>query len=333
MSQRKCSWEKFRNSSICITGATGLIGSHFVKRIIELNKSDDLNCSLLLLVRSVKKAQKIFSDHDELRLISWDMEKDIPEIDYKIDYFVHAASPTSSKGFTDCPVEVIEAIYNSAKNVLLFSMSHRVKKVVLLSTMEVYGEISHKVSENEFGSLDPMVVRNCYPESKRLAECLFASYANEYNVSACVLRLAQTFGSGVSRGDERVFAEFARNAISGENIILYSDGSTKNPYLSLDDAINAIAFILLYGEAGEAYNAANNETYCSISEMAESVLEMHGVEGARVIYQTDTERSKAFRKASNLDLDTRKLEALGWTPHDGLEEMYSSMISSWKSSN
>lgn len=115
MSQRKCPWEKFRNSSICITGATGLIGSHFVKRIIELNKSDDLNCSLLLLVRSVKKAQKIFSDHDELRLISWDMEKDIPEIDYKIDYFVHAASPTSSKGFTDCPVEVIEAIYNHRK--------------------------------------------------------------------------------------------------------------------------------------------------------------------------------------------------------------------------
>ena len=114
--------------------------------------------------------------------------------------------------------------------------------------------------------------------------CLFASYANEYNVSACVLRLAQTFGSGASRSDERVFAEFARNAISGENIILYSDGSTKNPYLSLDDAINAIAFILLYGKAGgKTYNAANNETYCSISEMAESVLEMHGVEkGARV---------------------------------------------------
>lgn len=103
------------------------------------------------------------------------------------------------------------------------------KKVVLLSTMEVYGEISHKVSENEFGSLDPMVVRNCYPESKRLAECLFASYANEYNVSACVLRLAQTFGSGVSRSDERVLQSLLVMRSVGKTLFFTLMGARRTP--------------------------------------------------------------------------------------------------------
>ena len=118
-----------------------------------------------------------------------------------------------------------------------------------------------------------MNVRSSYPESKRLCESLCSAYASEYGVPAKVVRLTQTFGVGVSYNDGRVFAEFARCAIEGRDIVLKTKGQTKRNYIDIDDAVNAIFTVLLKGVAGEAYNVANEDTYCSIYEMANMVAE------------------------------------------------------------
>ena len=116
-----------------------------------------------------------------------------------------------------------------------------------------------------------MKVRTSYPESKRMCESLCTAYASQYSVPVKVLRLTQTFGPGVRYDDGRVFAEFARCAIERRNIVLHTDGATRRSYLYTADAVSAILTVLLKGIAGEAYNAANEATFCSIREMAQLV--------------------------------------------------------------
>lgn len=323
-------WSGLRNATIALTGATGLIGSRFVKKIQELNNEKSLGCKLILFVRNPEKAEGRFGDDPSIETIQWSMGEELPQSSSAIDYFVHMASPTSSKRFIQTPVEVITSTVDTVNEVLRYAKEQSVRKVLLLSTMEVYGQTQGKVNEEQFGSLDPMQVRNCYPESKRLAECLFASYAHEYNTPACVLRLAQSFGAGVPYEDGRVFADFARCIVESRDIVLFSDGKNKNPYLSINDAVNAIVVCLAFGKPGEAYNAANEETYCTIREMAELVLSSFATAGSQVVFGTDEERASTFRKASDLQLDTTKLQALGWKSNEGLLDMYNELLLSWR---
>lgn len=322
--------DAFRDKTVCITGATGLVGSALVRALLRRNCERDLNCTIVAVVRDGQKAETLFGHPSSLACYCWNLRDPFPQIVECVDYVIHTACPTASAAFVEHPVETISAILDGTRTVLEHCREHSPKKVVFLSTMEVYGEIEGMVSEDRFGSLDPMRVRNSYPEAKRIAECLCASYASEYEVPCCVLRLAQSFGFGVSRADKRVFAEFANCALQGNPIVLFSDGKKKNAYLSLNDAVNAVLTVCLSGVPGEAYNAANRETYCSIVEMAQLVQDAFNSETRDVVFGEDVERAKTFRKSSDLLLDTEKLEALGWSATEDLKAMYAAMIGGWQ---
>lgn len=322
-------WKKFDSVRIVITGSTGLIGSQLVRVLMARNDFAHSRISLVLPVRNQEKAVSMFGERSEIQYIKWDLDSklDLPD---DCDYFVHAACSTSSKEFLNNPVETILSIINGVKNTLQASLQSRVHRYLFLSTMEVYGETTGTVFEEDFGKLDPMVVRNSYPEAKRLAECLCSSFYQEHSLETVVLRLAQTFGQGVSINDGRVFAEFGRHAISNEDIVLFSDGAKKNMYLSVNDAISAILIALAKAKPGDAYNVANEDTYCSVKEMAEMVLVRFGAEGTRVRRQFDEEREASFRKSSDLFMNCSKLRELGWVPSEDLFSIYSSMFKCWK---
>ena len=216
-------------------------------------------------------------------------------------------------------------------NMLEFARANNAKGFVYLSSMEVYGTPStdEKIDEKHSTNLDTMSVRTCYPESKRMCESLCASYASEYGVPAMVVRLTQTFGPGVEYNDGRVFAEFARCAIEGRNIILNTKGETKRNYLYTEDAADAIFTVLANGTAGEAYNAANEDTYCSIYEMACLVAEECA--GGRIeveIRERPDAAKLGYAPTLHMNLDTSKLRSLGWQPVTGLADMYRNMIES-----
>lgn len=314
---------------IAITGSTGLIGSQLTRVLLCRNQVEKANTRLVLPVRDIHKAKKLFGDSESIQYVQW-LLGDKLEIDGTADYFVHAACSTSSRQFQEEPATTILQIVGGGVETLRSAMQLNVEKYLFLSTMEVYGETQGAVSEEDLGCLDPMVVRNSYPEAKKLVECLCASWHREFGLPALTVRLAQTFGQGVSPSDMRVFADFAREAVSGNDIVLLSDGSKTNSYLSIDDAIRAIAFLLASGKPGEAYNAANNKTYCSIKDMAESVLSHFGSKEAAVVRKSDPEREATFRKSSDLKMDTSKLEALGWSHRDSLFDMYDAMVKGWK---
>jgi nucleoside-diphosphate-sugar epimerase len=143
------------------------------------------------------------------------------------------------------------------------------------------------------------------------------------------VRLAQTFGPGVGEKDKRVFAEFARCAIEKNNIVLLTDGGSKRCYLYTMDAVSAILTVLLKGELGKAYNAANPDTYCSVKNMAEMVAEKLGGSDIRVEISENNESIKKFSPPHFYNLGIGEISKLGWKPTKSLEEMYRSLIYFW----
>ena len=160
-----------------------------------------------------------------------------------------------------------------------------------------------------------------------MCENLCVSYMKEYGIPVKIIRLTQTFGPGVTYDDGRVFAEFARCAIEQRNIVLKTKGETKRNYLYTADAVSAIFTVLLKGKSGEAYNAANEETYCSIYEMAQMVANMCGNEQISVeIEEKDSVEKLGYAPTLKMNLDTSKLRAIGWKPGTKLEEMFKMLI-------
>lgn len=316
-------WDKLRNSTVLVTGGTGLIGTTLVNGLAIANRKRELNLKILCLVRNLEKAKKRLDS--DVRLCVGDF-KNLPSDD-SIDYIIHGANPTASSFFVDCPVETIGVAVEGTTHLLEFAREKLVKGFVFLSSMEVYGsaEKGQLITEEHVAGFDSMIVRNSYPQSKLICEALCKAYQSEYDVPAMVVRLTQTFGPGVEYYDRRVFAEFMRCAIEKKNIVLHTEGKTERCYLYTGDAATAILTVLTKGNPGEAYTVANKNTYCSIREMAEMVA--REVAGGKI--QVDVEIdgvNRGYAPETYMKLDTRKIESLGWIPTTGLKEMFLDMI-------
>lgn len=323
-------WEQLNNSRILITGATGLIGMTLVRGLMAYNEMHDGNILVLAFVRNIDKAQTLFSEYIDrgwVKLIAGDVVRRI-DMEDKVDYIIHGASETSSRAFVERPVETILTAVQGSRNLLELARGKQVKGMVYMSSMEVYGtpNDTEPLTEDRMGYLNPMAVRSSYSESKRMVENLCVAYASEYDVPVKVVRLTQTFGPGVVADDGRVFAEFARCAMRGEDIRLQTAGQTKRMYLYTADAAIAILTVLTKGQNGEAYNAANPSTFCSIREMADMVAEEFGGGQCRVVIAIPDSPNTCYNPTQEIYMDVSKLTALGWNADKGLKEMYGRMI-------
>ena len=310
-------FEELKNCKVLVTGATGLVGQALVRKLLVYG------ADVIAVVRDLDKAICIFGGDSPITFLV----DDVTELEvkkYDVDYIIHAASNTSSKAFINDPVGVINTALEGTKRTLEIARLSGVKGYVFPSTMEVYGTptTDEKIDELHGTNLNTMAPRSAYPESKRMCESLCASYASQYGVPAKVIRLTQTFGPGVQYNDGRVFAEFARCAIEGRDIILHTKGETKRNYLYTEDAVDAILTVLVRGKPGEAYNAANEETYCSIYEMADLVARECADGKIKVVIEETDTSSFGYAPTLHMNLDTGKLSDLGWNPVYGLSEMF-----------
>lgn len=321
-------WHKLDNKTVFVTGATGLIGYTFVSALLYRNLIYNSNIKVIALVRNITKAKEKFAEqlkqNANIEFVVGDVEN-IPYINDDIDYIVHGANPTASNYFVEKPVETINTAVFGTMNVLQLAKEKIVEGMVYLSSMEVYGApyTDDLIPETQGTTVDTMSVRSCYPEAKRLCEALCASYVDEYKVPAKVIRLAQTFGPGVPENDNRVFAEFIRCAKNKQDIVLQTKGTSKRCYLYTADAVTAILTVLLNGKVGEAYNAANENTYCSIKDMANLVKNEICNGKIQIIFGANNiERIKTFMPKMYMKLSIVKLKNLGWIYSVGLKDMY-----------
>lgn len=289
-------------SAVLVTGATGLIGAACVRRFA----ADGLR--VIAAARSVAKAETMFGGMEAVEVVRWDVTQPAGFEIGAVDHLVHAASETSSKAFVEDPSGVRRVIVDGTRNVLAFAKAAQVKSAVYLSTFEVM--------------LGLTGVRASYPDAKLAAEAL----CRESGLNVSIARLAQTFGEGVRYDDGRVFAEFARAILEKRDIVLKTEGTTARCYCYLGDAVEAIRVLLEKGVRGEAYVVANEETYCTIREMAAQLIAAHPESGSKLVIDTAGADKRGFAPPFQMKLDSSSLRALGWQPKVGLVEMYNRMM-------
>lgn len=314
-----------------ITGAAGYIGSMLIKYIREKDKDAEIT----VFVRDRTKAENMLPR--DVRIAELDLRdrrcaERQSETGISADYIIHCASVTASAEMITHPVEVIESIVNTTQNILEFARQCQIKSMVYLSSMEVYGSIDcsdgHRVTEDEVsrGEVELLSSRSCYPLGKRMAENICYSYFKEYGVPVKIARLAQTFGEGVLPSDKRVFAQFAKAAREGSDIVLHTQGHSMGNYCGIHDAVSGIITILDKGVSGEAYNVVNEANTMTIRQMAELVAGKIAGGNIKVVYDITKENRYGYAADTALWLSGEKLMSLGWKPREDLENMYYQLI-------
>ena len=328
--------ELFRNSTVLVTGATGLVGSMTVKALCCINRNHGYNVKIAAFVRSCEKAKAVFGElleRGDIELVIGDVTKPV-EYDGKVDYIIHTASVTASKTFVTQPVETLMTAIDGTKNMLEFAKRKSVKSMVYVSSMEAFGITDpslERVTEKDLGYIDVLSVRSSYSEGKRICECLCSAYANEYGVPVKIARLAQTFGAGVSVEDNRVFAQFTKSCMQGNDIVLHTEGKSMGNYCYTADAVKGLFTIMFKGADAEAYTVVNESTSMQIKEVAQLVSDKLTGSKTKIIFDIpESSLTYGYAPDVTMRLSAEKLRGLGWEPTVDLPEMFERLEKSFR---
>lgn len=325
-------WQLFANANVLITGANGFLPAYMAKTLLNLNTTllKHSPCRVLALVRNYKHAAEVFApylDRQDLVLITQDVSESL-SLPYPIHYIIHAASPASPRFYKDAPLSVIYPNVLGTINMLNLARTNPVRSILYFSSGEVYGEFAGSIDENAYGIVDPTALRSCYAESKRMGENLCIAYGSEYGLPVKIVRPFHTYGPGMKLDDGRVFADFVRSVVMGQDIVLTSSGEAKRSFLYLSDATLAYFLILTKGVNNEAYNVANEQGIISIKELAQIIVGLFPEKGLQVRFEPPKE-SYMPSPILSCDVKTAKLNALGFSPKVSIEEGFSKTIRSY----
>ncbi len=330
-------FEAFENTTLLVTGATGLLGSILIKALLKYAANNDKQIIVYAACRNKEKFENVFENYLCNNLIP--LYSDITKLDIsglKFDYVVHGASITDSKTFVEKPVETITIALDGTRNLLQQCIDMNLKGFVYLSSLEVYGTFTsddeiRNVTENDAGYINVLSVRSSYSEGKRMVENICAAYASECKIPVKIARLCQTFGAGVEYNDNRVFAQFARAVIEKKDIVLKTKGETIRNYCYTTDAVSGILTVLANGFVGESYNIANMQTTISIAEMAQKFCSMYAEGNSKVIFDIAENTEKlGYNPVVKLQLDSKKLQNLGWKAEIGFDSMCERLVDSMR---
>ena len=301
---------ELKNKTILITGGLGLICSSIVDLLHKYNVDDEANIRILVADINEPFFGERFGRYDDIKFIKYNALEPIA-FDFDIDYIIHGAGLSSPELFVNKPVETMLSNFNGVLNLLNYSKRHRIKRMLYISSSEVYGNKSneHSFMEDDFGSSSINTIRASYSESKRASEVLCRSFYAEYNVETIMVRPGHIFGPTASPKDQRVSSAFAFLAASGKSLELKSSGLIKRSYCYSIDCAVAILIVLLKGEAGESYNIGNDEVI-TIKQMA-SIIADAGKVPLNVAEPTD-EELKAFNPMNNSSLSNDKIKKIGY---------------------
>ena len=308
--------------SIVVTGGGGLIGSAIVDILIEANRQLANPFNIFIAARNKKKIENRyglllknpcvhFLPYDALSSIDWDSH---------YDYIIHAASPANPALYIKEPVEVLRANIFGLYNILEYAKKYSVSRVLYVSSGEIYGKKNETrpYMENDYGYLDILTTRACYPSAKRASETLCIAHMQEYGTDVVIARPGNTYGPSATISDNRATNQFARNIINNEDIVMKSSGDQIRTFCYSIDCATAILTILAKGQSGNAYNISNP---CSEASIREFAMLMAEIGKKQVIFETasDSEK-KSYNMMDDLRFDSSKLKKLGWQGVVGLEK-------------
>lgn len=311
-------WGKLKDSSVLISGASGLIGTVIVDVIMHKNIYEGLNCKIYALGRNLNKARERFSGYlndSRFTFTAHDVNAPLPETFGQIDYVLHLASNTHPRDYASDPVGTILTNITGLNNLLAFSVSNHIKRFMFASSVEVYGENrgdTEYFDEHYCGFIDIAKARSGYPEAKRCGETLCQSYAAQYGLDVVIPRLPRTYGATMQADDSKAAAQFIRKAVDGQDIVLKSEGTQFYSYGYAPDVVAGMFTVLFDGANGEAYNIADEASDITLRELAQIAADYSG---RHVVFELPDKRESAGYSASTKAvLSGAKLKASGWRP-------------------
>lgn len=314
--------KKIYERSVLITGGSGMICSAVADVLLFLNKEYKAGIKIVLAGRSRERMSKRFSGFMEGKdyfFESYDATVHT-DLQIQVDYLIHGASNANPVIYAKQPVETMLANIVGINSLLDLAVRVSSRRLLYISSSEVYGNKNEHRSyvENDYGYVDILNHRASYPSSKRAAETLCIAYGQEYGLDTVIARPGHIYGPTITASDSRASAQFTRNAVAGENIVLKSAGNQLRSYCYVLDCASALLTVLLNGEKGNAYNISNSNSIVTISEIARALANAANTE---VVYDemSDFEKQGA-NMMTNSSLDSKKLEALGWSAEFSLEE-------------
>lgn len=301
---------------ILVTGGAGFIGSHLCRRLVDIG--DEVICADNLFTGSKRNMEPLFEYHN-FEFWRHDITK---ELLVEVDQIYNLACPASPVHYQYNPVKTMKTSVLGAINML--GLAKRVKaRILQASTSEVYGNPSvHPQPEEYWGNVNPVGIRSCYDEGKRAAETLFFDYHRQNNVDIKVIRIFNTYGPNMNPDDGRVVSNFIVQALKGDALTIYGDGSQTRSFCYVDDLIEGMIRMMNSREGFTGPVNLGNPGEFTMLELAEKVLELTGSK-SKIVYKPLPQDDPTQRKPV---IELAKKE-LGWEPKIQLEEGLTKTIS------
>ncbi len=317
----KISWEKLKGKTVLITGASGMVGSYMLYVLLKLNDKFGYGIKVVAMVRNPKKLPEEVVSREDVKIVVHDVTEKY-DSEEKLDYIVHAASPASPLIMQNQPVETIAANTIGTFNTLMLAKDNNADGYIFISSREIYGQPGEGQEffyEDTYGFVDQLNPRSCYSEGKKAAETMCASFKAEYGLNVKIARLAHTYGPGMSIYDGRVQADFLKNIVHNEDIVLKSTGAAVRTYTYISDATAGMFRILLDSE-DIVYNIGNEDCKVSIRELAEIMVDIYPERGLKLVFDIPEGGTKGTAPYTLGILNSGKLRALGWNPKYSVKE-------------
>ena len=295
-----------------VTGGAGFLGSHLCERL--LNDGHEVICLDNYFTGRLMNVDHLRDNH-RFELIRHDVTEPIL---LEVDRIFNLACPASPIHYQFNPVKTIKTSVMGAINML--GMAKRVKaRILQASTSEVYGDPAvHPQTEDYWGNVNPIGIRSCYDEGKRVAETLFMDYHRQNNVDIRIVRIFNTYGPRMLMNDGRVVSNFIVQALKGEDITIYGDGSQTRSFCYVDDLIEGFIRMMNQDKIIGPVNIGNPGEFTML-ELAKEVLDLTGSK-SKIVYKPLPGDDPKMRRP-NIDLAK---SALGWEPtiplRQGLEK-------------
>jgi nucleoside-diphosphate-sugar epimerase len=326
-------WERLANKVVMVTGGGGFLASYLIKALLAIDIKHRLGLQVISVMRNPPTATSRLAPylaHPNLRTVIHDIAQPLPAGFPGADYIVHSASQASPKFYGIDPIGTLTANSIGTMYLLEHAVKHHSSGFLFFSSGEVYGQPLHPelpVTESDYGYVDPMQVRSCYAESKRIGETMCAAWSQQHGLHTSVVRPFHTYGPGLALDDGRVFADFVADVVACRDIVLKSDGMAQRPFCYISDATSGFLTVLLKGETAQAYNVANPATEISMRDLAHQVSGLFPERGVGVRFEIPL-ANKAYLKSpiarSCPSID--KIKGLGWQPEVRIAEGFARTI-------
>lgn len=329
-------WSCLMGKSIMVTGGSGFLASYLVKSLLLASDLKGLQLQVICVARSMHSVQSrlaAYLSHPGLLVVKHDITQPLPADFPAAEFIIHSASQASPKYYGVDPIGTLMANTAGTMHLLDHAVRHRAHRFLFFSSGEVYGlpvNPEQPVTELDYGYVDPIQVRSCYAESKRIGETMCAAWAQQHELHASVVRPFHTYGPGMMLDDGRVFADFVADVVAYRDIVLKSDGLAQRPFCYIADATEGFLTVLLKGATSQAYNVANPNTEISMHDLAHTVAGLFPERGVKVRFDIPP-ASNAYLKSpiARSCPSIAKISALNWQPKVSIAEGFRRTIQSF----